>query len=508
MNAIVSGRSGRALIIEGEALKSVEIDEPSTLVPRKRSDLPYLFGDAADLRIVENTTTESVINLLNAESNFTLALDLTLISLDAELEIDIRREALEGLEELFADGNTLERVERVMYSHPIPDDGDLDGALDICTSELKVVSEFLRTLKSRQPSITEVDDAWAAIPTKSFDGDENRKVFRRTAVEEGLFHVLATTDSPASLLSLQLKAGLNRSIQRLPNCRQVIEAWVAPLRKSGEEPKIMEKEDGYRRGLLYQLIQQEDNRISQLQMERESLVTKRATTLAEFQALSDIHDVPDRTLPGFESITRPYETQMATARRYRGFAIVSALAAIVFGIYFSVNTLVSSSVPALIAGSFIITVALGWLATGLLTVITRAHPRNPAAEATLNKVVYVSGALLFLALLVFGILRFLTDIDSSIALPFLMVGIELTLIICAGALESCRNLFVWSGELDNRFHELSNLEAELAAKLESETRVLVELKERLNKLTTMPVNNPNETKRKPTTSSRLGRDVA
>lgn len=233
-----------------------------------------------------------------------------------------------------------------------------------------------------------------------------------------------------------------------------------------------------------QLIQQQENRIAHYRIERQTLVTKRSATLAEFHALSDIHDVPDRTLPGFESMTRPYEMQMAIARRYRGFAIVSAVAAIVFGIYFSVNTLVTSSVPLLVAGSFIITVALGWLATGVLTVITRAHARNPGAEKTLNKVVYVSGSLLFLALVVFGILRFLNEIDSSIALPLLIVNIETTLIVCAGAFESCRNLYVWSGELDGRFHALGNLEAELSSKLENEKRVLLELKERLTKLTT------------------------
>lgn len=245
---------------------------------------------------------------------------------------------------------------------------------------------------------------------------------------------------------------------------------------------------------LSQLIQQEEKRISYSQIERQQVVTKRRATLAEFHALSDIHDVPDRTLPGFESMTRPYEMQLAIAKRYRGFAVVSAIAAIVFGIYFSVNSLVSSSVPLLVAGSFVITVALGWLATGVLTVITRADARNPGAERTLHKIVYVSGGLLFLALAAFGILRFLTDIDSSVALPLLIVDIEATLITCAGAFESCRNLYAWSGELDRRFHQLATLEAELTSKLESETRVLIELKERLTKLTTTRVSNSKEGK--------------
>lgn len=242
-----------------------------------------------------------------------------------------------------------------------------------------------------------------------------------------------------------------------------------------------------------QLIQQTETRIDTFRTERTTTQTKRTAILAEFHALGEIQDVPDRTLPGFESMTRPYEMQLAVAKRYRGFSIVSAIAAIVFGIYFSVNSLVSSSVPLLVAGCFVITVALGWLATGLLTVFTHAHPRNPAAEQTLNKVVYVSGSMLFVGLVVFGMLRFLTELDSSFVLPLLIVDIELTLIICAGAFESCRNLFIWSGELDRRFQELGKREAELNGRLESEIRILGQLKERMTKAA-YNINNTKEGK--------------
>jgi hypothetical protein len=78
MNAIVSGRSGRALILEGDSLRSFDLDDPSRTVPRRRSDLPYLFGEAADLRIIEDTTIESVECELRKDCNFTWALDLLL----------------------------------------------------------------------------------------------------------------------------------------------------------------------------------------------------------------------------------------------------------------------------------------------------------------------------------------------------------------------------------------------------------------------------------------------
>src|SRR5688572_26362438 len=132
MNAIVSGRSGRALLLDGESLKSFEIDDPSTVVPRRRADLPYLFGEAADLRTLENTTIESVERELRSDCQFTWALDLALISLDSELPDDIRKEALEGLEELLVEQTIVLRLENVLYSKPLPEDADLERALQLC----------------------------------------------------------------------------------------------------------------------------------------------------------------------------------------------------------------------------------------------------------------------------------------------------------------------------------------------------------------------------------------
>src|SRR5690349_11544423 len=107
MNAIVSGRSGRALILDGESLQSFDLDGPDSMLVRHPSELPYLFGEAKDLRILENTNVESVAHKLQGESDFTCALDLTLISLDPELSDDIRQEALQELDKLFADGSVI-----------------------------------------------------------------------------------------------------------------------------------------------------------------------------------------------------------------------------------------------------------------------------------------------------------------------------------------------------------------------------------------------------------------
>ena len=243
MHAIVSGRSGRALILDGESLKSFDVDDPSRVVSRHRSELPYLFGEATDLRAIENTTLESVERELQRDCDFTWALDLTLISLDAELPDDIRQEAMEGLDELLTENTTIESLENVLYSKPLPEDSDLRGALEICAGKLKDVAGFLQRLADHQLLIREVEQAWESIPTKTFGTHENRERFKHAAVKEGLYHTLVTLESPALASTFLLKAGLNRTIQQLPNHRQVLQAWTVPFRQTQEMPEVSRDEE-------------------------------------------------------------------------------------------------------------------------------------------------------------------------------------------------------------------------------------------------------------------------
>ena len=232
MNAIVSGRSGRALILDGESLKSFDLDDPSTIVPRHRSDLPYLFGEAADLRTIENTTIESVKRELRMDCHFTWALDLALIALDAELEDDIRTDALEDLQQLLAESATAMRLEKVLYAKPLPEDADLRGALGLSDHKaLSTVFGFLRRLEEHQPSITGVSHAFEIIPTKTFGGQENREVFEHVLVREGVFLGLATLDYPGALMCILLETELNPSIQHLPNYRQVLQNFSRQIFK-------------------------------------------------------------------------------------------------------------------------------------------------------------------------------------------------------------------------------------------------------------------------------------
>jgi hypothetical protein len=253
MNALISGSTGRVLLLDGESLMSFDVEDPSTLVKRQKGDLSLLFGDARDLRIIENSDVESIAAELQRACNSGLALDLVLIVIDPELSDEIRREAITDVEGLFSDQSVLEYVERILYGRPLPKKADIEGAL-VCCSKTKTPNAraFLQRVKSHQPSISEVSQAWEAIPTEVFGGAENRAEFLSQAVREGLFRSLALTrearasisilikdhpiphiqrlPNPAAVNSLLNNAGANLRIQTLPNYGEVLARWFAPFR--------------------------------------------------------------------------------------------------------------------------------------------------------------------------------------------------------------------------------------------------------------------------------------
>ncbi len=239
MNALISGRAGRALLLDAGSLTSFDVDDPSRLVPRAPADFAYLFGEMQDLRVVENTDVKAVQRELKQDSDSALALELALISLDAELPDDIRQEAMEGLDELLPDTSVAERLENILYARPLPEDADLTSVLQFCNEHVVAVSTFLRRLEEREPFISEVSEAWDSIPTTVFGDYDQRAEFLQTAVREGLFRTLVLSREAQSTTStFLLNAGLNNSIKQLRNHRQVLQHWTTSFRQSAETPAV------------------------------------------------------------------------------------------------------------------------------------------------------------------------------------------------------------------------------------------------------------------------------
>src|SRR2546430_14434587 len=120
MDAVISGRVGKALLLEGDSLRSFDVDDPGTFVPVRPSDYHLLFGDAPDVQFLEDTDAAAVARALEFEHNCACALDMALISLDPELSTGPRTEAVDALEELPRDQLVLARLGNILDAEPLP----------------------------------------------------------------------------------------------------------------------------------------------------------------------------------------------------------------------------------------------------------------------------------------------------------------------------------------------------------------------------------------------------
>lgn len=235
MDAVISGRVGKALLLEGDSLRSFDVDDPGTLVPMQTSDYQLLFGEAPDLQYLEDTNAAIVARALEFEYNCACALDVALISLDPELSTGLRTEAVGALEELLRDERVLTRLENILYAEPLPPAADLRGALEQCeASRAAAVRVMFEILEHHQQAIREVKLAWDAIPMRTFGDEEScdhlKDHFKRLAVQEGLFRSLALAcGSQPQITHFRADSLRNPSVRKMQHSYEVLGQWVAPF---------------------------------------------------------------------------------------------------------------------------------------------------------------------------------------------------------------------------------------------------------------------------------------
>ena len=162
MQAVISGRSGVALLLEGNQIRSLHAGT-GEIVSRREREVPYLLGDATDLQFLANVEIPEVTRHLEVATAQADALHLALMLLDPELPLDVRRDAADELAELCEIKGAREYVERVLLSHPLPKESDLPGALSCCPGRAQVAREILQRLQSLQESVADVFLAWEQI---------------------------------------------------------------------------------------------------------------------------------------------------------------------------------------------------------------------------------------------------------------------------------------------------------------------------------------------------------
>ncbi len=144
MNAVISGRAGVALVVQGDQLFSLDLDEPDELIPRRHDEYHLLIGEGTDLEFLEDCDPAAVRQRLELAVWREEALDVSLLLLDPSHSDEIRAQAAEELDECLAAKRTLDSLEAVLYAAPLPEMADLPGALCCAQNERQCVLPFLR----------------------------------------------------------------------------------------------------------------------------------------------------------------------------------------------------------------------------------------------------------------------------------------------------------------------------------------------------------------------------
>lgn len=232
MRAVISGQARVALLWEGDRLSSLHSRSGKTPVERSPRDIPYLLGDANDLRFLAGIDEDHAVAALAQAVDEENALHLTLLLLDPTLRPDTRRDASLELEELLAAPTIRGFLERIFWSRPLPREADLPGALAQKAGTTDAVGGFLRELVALQMPIAEVVAAWQSIPEEILE-PVGRGAAQTVAVESGLFRNLVLNLHERHSIDRFLRHSLlEPSLKRLANHREILSAWVKPLRQS------------------------------------------------------------------------------------------------------------------------------------------------------------------------------------------------------------------------------------------------------------------------------------
>ena len=169
MDALISGQAEVAVLIEPDSMRRFHVDDPETLVPCARSDVPYMFANVDDLVRLSATTHDAARRELERLWQQDRGMHLLLILLDREEEQDTRREAAECLEDLLG----IEAVETFLgdrlYARPLPAQGDPAAACRLArAANAGRVVRFVEDLDSNQPYVLDRRTAWDSLPQRLF----------------------------------------------------------------------------------------------------------------------------------------------------------------------------------------------------------------------------------------------------------------------------------------------------------------------------------------------------
>jgi DNA-directed RNA polymerase specialized sigma24 family protein len=247
MNAVISGRAGVAILLQGDQLLSMDLDEPEELVPRRPDEYHLLIGDGTDLDFLEDVDLTAVRERLEDAVCREEALTVSLLLLDGELSDEIRTQAAEDLDECLAVPRALDSLEAVLYAAPLPEMADLPGALRCAQNQDQTVLPFLLRLKAQQPAIRTARQAWEALPEHFFSDADERHDAMTIWLRAGLFRdaarALADGGSPGSpvMQLLNVRPELDRFRKALAHWGELLSVQTSDDEDEETETDFLER---------------------------------------------------------------------------------------------------------------------------------------------------------------------------------------------------------------------------------------------------------------------------
>jgi len=258
MDALVSGQSGLAVIIQGNDSSFLSIDTMEEERKCHPANIRYLFAGATDVLELKSTSKEAVKDRLIHEWRFDRGLHLILILLDANEDAETRAEAGDCLTTLLEDRTVNERLQNVLYSAELPNPKCASDALGLLGLG-GAAAGLLKAIDNDQDKIRVVCTAWNELAPTLFESQAAKDDFRNAATKSGVFKILAENLLEPTGFALS-SVECHQRLRNLPNHRAILGNWLGPIkperarqattrqREEARPPRVGKSPEDYRPG--------------------------------------------------------------------------------------------------------------------------------------------------------------------------------------------------------------------------------------------------------------------
>ncbi len=225
MDAIISGQAAIAIVLDGESASCLRLDQAWPPTAIRFDDISRLMQGVDDVVEHREVNRDFILQELELAWARDRSIHLATMILDLGEDAEVRSEAVEALEELFAFDTVEMWLLALFYSMPLPDAPRVLESARALAVELPVrVESFLQAIDIDQEKIRSSVEAWESLPEYLFDGFEHKATLKRALILQGAFYeFVASTNGGSSVL---FKLLVEPSVVGLKNMRPVLQAWA------------------------------------------------------------------------------------------------------------------------------------------------------------------------------------------------------------------------------------------------------------------------------------------